>query len=138
MRNPPTTAHQPRSAIGCTIFVKLWQFDMADRLQFRKTMADELGPPVDGVATGLLHQDERETVTYFKLDADAALEKTAVGGLEMLVIDGTVVVAGEQLVKNDWLRLPDGASFRAVAKNGGAKLWIKSGNLLHVQRPSRQ
>lgn len=138
VRNPPTTAHQPRSATGCTIFVKLWQFDMADRLQFRKTMADELGPPVDGVAAGLLHQDERETVTYFNVDADAALEKTAMGGLEMLVIDGTVVVAGEQLVKNDWLRLPDGASFRAVAKKGGAKLWIKSGHLLHVQRPSRQ
>ena len=51
VRNPPTTAHTPGSAPGCTIFVKLWQFDMDDRNQFRKTMADELGAPVIGVAT---------------------------------------------------------------------------------------
>ena len=34
VRNPPTTAHTPSSEPGCTIFVKLWQFDMEDRNQF--------------------------------------------------------------------------------------------------------
>jgi quercetin dioxygenase-like cupin family protein len=136
VRNPPTTAHRPRSATGCTIFVKLWQFDLADRLQFRKTMANELRPPVDGVAAGLLHQDERETVTYFNLEANAELNIAAVGGIEMLVIDGSVVVADEQLAKNDWLRLPDEVDLRAVAESGGAKLWIKSGHLPHARRPS--
>ena len=27
VRNPPTSSHTPRSEAGCTIFVKLWQFD---------------------------------------------------------------------------------------------------------------
>lgn len=135
VRNPPTTAHRPSSAKGCTIFVKLWQFDLADRLQFRKTMADELGPPVDGVAAGLLHQDERETVTYFSLDPGAKLTITVAGGLEALVIHGSVVVAGEQLAKHDWLRLPDGMGFNAAAESGGAKLWIKSGHLPHARPP---
>lgn len=31
IRNPPTSSHTPGSAVGCTIFVKLWQFDPADR-----------------------------------------------------------------------------------------------------------
>ena len=31
VRNPPTTSHTPGAAQGCTIFVKLWQFDPADR-----------------------------------------------------------------------------------------------------------
>ena len=98
-------------------------------------MADELGPPVDGVAAGLLHQDERETVTYFSLDPGAKLTITVAGGLEALVIHGSVVVAGEQLAKHDWLRLPDGMRFNAAAESGGAKLWIKSGHLPHARPP---
>lgn len=135
VRNPPTTAHRPRSATGCTIFVKLWQFDLADRLQFRKTMANELGPPVAGVAAGLLHQDERETVTFYSLEAQTELKLSVTGGLEMLVIEGSLVAAQAQLVKNDWLRLPDGTSFSAMAENGGAKLWVKSGHLPYARRP---
>ena len=71
VRNPPTTSHTPGSEPGCTIFVKLWQFDMDDRTQFRKTMADELGAPVNGVATAELHRDDREVVTYHHVDAGA-------------------------------------------------------------------
>ena len=64
VRNPPTTSHVPGSAEGCTIFVKLWQFDPADRTQFSKNMEAELGAPVEGISTSLLHEDERETVTH--------------------------------------------------------------------------
>src|SRR5512139_2974358 len=35
IRNPPTSAHTPGSEAGCTIFVKLWQFDPADRESVR-------------------------------------------------------------------------------------------------------
>src|SRR5260221_11120889 len=31
VRNPPASRHTPRSQAGCTIFVKLFQFDPADR-----------------------------------------------------------------------------------------------------------
>ena len=34
VRNPPTTAHTPSSGPGCTILVKLWQFEPGDRNQF--------------------------------------------------------------------------------------------------------
>ena len=34
VRNPVGTHHVPRSDEGCTIFVKLWQFDEADQDQF--------------------------------------------------------------------------------------------------------
>ena len=106
--NPPTTAHTPGSAAGCTIFVKLWQFDMDDRNQFRKNMADEIANPVNGVATAELHKDYRETVTYSQLDAGAPLNNTDAGGIEMLVISGTVVEDGDTLSQGAWLRLPHG------------------------------
>ena len=35
VRNPPQSSHTPGSKPGCTMFVKLWQFDLADRTHVR-------------------------------------------------------------------------------------------------------
>lgn len=136
VRNPPTTSHTPGSAEGCTIFVKLWQFDMDDRNQFRKDMADELAAPIEGVATAMLHKDDREIVSYSHLDAGATLTSQAQGGIEMLVIDGSVNIGAESLAKNDWLRLPDGKALSAIGGTAGAKVWIKSGHLPYAKAPT--
>ncbi len=135
VRNPPTTAHTPGSAPGCTIFVKLWQFDMDDRKQFRKTMADELAAPVNGVASAVLHRDAREIVSYSHIEAGATLENKDAGGIEMLVIAGSVVDSGETLEKGSWLRLPEGQSLTVIAGSDGAKVWIKTGHLPHAKPP---
>ncbi|NCF77656.1 MAG: cupin [Proteobacteria bacterium] len=135
VRNPPTTAHTPGSDSGCTIFVKLWQFDPNDRNQFHKRMVDELASPVDGVAMATLHEDAQESVTYSHLDAGATLSMEAPGGIEMLVIDGSVVVANDTLGKHGWLRLPESEALVASARPGGAKLWIKSGHLPYAKAP---
>jgi anti-sigma factor ChrR (cupin superfamily) len=135
VRNPPTSRHTPGSEPGCTIFVKLWQFDMDDRTQFRKTMADELSAPVNGVATATLHKDSREEVTYSHLDAGATLTSDAEGGIELLVIDGSVTTESDDLNKNSWLRLPDGQNLSATAGPEGAKVWMKTGHLLFARAP---
>lgn len=136
VRNPPTTSHTPGSEPGCTIFVKLWQFDMDDRTQFRKTMADELGQSVNGVASAELHRDDYETVTYHHLDAGARLAKSDDGGIEMLVINGTIIDGDETLGKGAWLRLPDGEKLDITAGKDGAKVWIKTGHLTHAKPPA--
>lgn len=136
VRNPPTSAHTPGSEGGCTIFVKLWQFDPEDRTQFRKYMADELNAPVDGVATAVLHRDARETVTYSHLDAGAVLANTDTGGIEMLVIDGEVTQDTDTLGKGGWLRLPEGQALSITAGPDGAKVWIKTGHLPFAQAPT--
>ena len=136
VRNPPTTAHTPRSDAGCTIFVKLWQFDMADRTQFRKTMAEELGAPDNGIAMATLHEDAFERVTYSALSPNALLESAQAGGIELLVLEGTVVVSGETLPKGAWLRLPQGTPLHATAGEEGAKIWMKTGHLPFAKAPS--
>ncbi len=136
VRNPPTTSHTPGSEPGCTIFVKLWQFDMEDRNQFRKNMADELASPVDGVATAQLHSDDRETVSYSHIDAGAALNMSDTGGIEMLVIAGSLTEGGETLAKGAWLRLPEGQPLSAVAGADGAKVWVKTGHLPYAKPPA--
>lgn len=136
VRNPPSTSHTPGSEAGCTIFVKLWQFDCNDRNQFHKRMADELAPPVDGVATAILHEDAQEVVTYSQLDAGATLSMDVLGGIEMLVINGSVEVANDSLGRHAWLRLPEGERLVAIAGPEGAKLWIKSGHLPYAKAPT--
>lgn len=136
VRNPPTTAHTPGSVPGCTIFVKLWQFDMDDRNQFRKNMADDLATPIKGVATAELHRDEHETVTYNHLDAGAIFENGDAGGIEMLVIAGSVTQGDDTLGKGAWLRLPEGDALSVEAGSEGAKLWIKTGHLPQAKPPA--
>ena len=135
VRNPPTSSHTPGSEPGCTIFVKLWQFDMDDRTQFRKTMAEELAAPVDGVATALLHADAREVVSYSHLDPGATLVSDAPGGIELLVLDGAVTVNDDRLGKESWLRLPEAMPLMAVAGTEGAKVWMKTGHLPFAKAP---
>ena len=136
VRNPPTSKHTPGSEPGCIIFVKLWQFDMNDRTQFRKTMADELAAPVNGVATATLHVDDREIVTYCHLDPGAEMNSDAAGGIEVLIIGGSLKSGSDVLSKNDWLRLPEGEVLSVTAGPEGAKLWMKSGHLPFAQAPA--
>ena len=136
VRNPPTTSHTPGSDEGCTIFVKLWQFDLDDRTQFRKTMADELSAPVTGVATAELHRDAFEVVTYSQMEAGATLSNADAGGIEMLVISGSVNEGDETLGKGAWVRLPDGQALNVTAGDEGAKVWIKTGHLVHAKPPA--
>ena len=135
VRNPPTTSHSPGSETGCTIFVKLWQFDLADRTQFSKNMEAELGAPVGGVSTAKLHEDDREIVTYSRLEAGATLTSEAPGGIELLVIEGSVTGNGEVLARHDWLRLPEGHRLSLTAGDDGAKIWMKTGHLRFAGAP---
>lgn len=135
VRNPPTTAHTPSSAEGCTIFVKLWQFDMEDRTQFRKTMEEELGAFEEGVASAELFRDARELVRYASLKAGANIESSEQGGTEVLLLSGSVRFRGETLGHGSWLRLPDEDALSLIAGDEGATLWMKTGHLPYAQAP---
>lgn len=136
VRNPPTSAHTPGSDAGCTIFVKLWQFDMDDRTQFRKNMADELAEPVDGVATAELHRDARERVTYHEISPGKTLKINEAGGTEALVLAGSVVEGKDTLKRDGWLRLPQGRALSVKAGDDGAKIWVKTGHLAYAKAPA--
>lgn len=136
VRNPPTSAHTPSSAPGCVIFVKLWQFDLQDRTQFRKDMATGLAAPIDGVASTVLHQDARERVSFHDIAAGATLRVADAGGTELLVIDGGLTENGTQLVAGGWLRLPEGTPLSATAGPIGARVWIKTGHLPFATAPA--
>ena len=138
IRNPPSSSHTPGSKPGCVIFVKLWQFDLDDRVQVRtKINANDFIPDSKqpGVSKILLHQDEREKVTVETWQPGCDVTVEATGGAELLVLEGSVLEAEETLKTQSWLRVPVGSVIRAKAGSKGAKIWLKTGHLHHVQAP---
>jgi ChrR Cupin-like domain len=135
IRNPPRSRHTPGSAPGCTIFVKLWQFDPDDRVQVRlDTNTLSFRPVTDrpGVETMSLFQRPDEDVRLERWAPAAEIAFAPEGGLELLVLDGGFTEAGESFAPQSWLRLPAGAMLRARAAADGCRLWVKEG---HLARP---
>ena len=132
IRNPPESSHTPGSAPGCTIFVKLWQFDLADRTQVRiETEKMPLTPDAErpGVAIMQLFNDGREDVRIETWAAGADVALDARDGMEVLVLAGGFAEAGDTFATQSWLRLPKDTRTRATAGPEGARMWVKRGNL---------
>jgi hypothetical protein len=136
VRNPPQSRHTPGSKQGCTMFVKLWQFDLADRTHVRidtNKMALLEVKGRDGVRLMPLFRDTNEDVRLEQWPAGAAIELDPNGGLEVLVLAGHFSEGGETYGPQSWLRLPIGVQFNARVAADGCRVWIKEGHLRHVQ-----
>jgi hypothetical protein len=138
VRNPPTSRHTPGSEVGCTLFVKLWQFDPADRTQVCVATA---GWPVlteddrNPVSVLPLFQDAVENVRLEEWAPNAPMDIAARDGLELLVLAGSFEERGEHCTEQSWLRLPPRALFAGVAGPGGCRVWVKSGHLAAIRTP---
>jgi ChrR Cupin-like domain len=132
VRNPPTSRHTPSSEPGCTLFVKLWQFDPDDRTQLRidtPKLAFAPVPGLPGVELAPLFENACERVRLERWAPGAVIDMLVQGGIELLVLDGGFREAGEEFTAHSWLRLPVGSRLRAQAGTGGCKLWVKSDHL---------
>ena len=139
VRNPPQSRHTPRSANGCVILVKLWQFDLNDRTQVRSDI-NKLGRVRDatraGVAVTPLYADQYETVQIEQWLPGAAVTVDASGGAELFVLAGGAGSKAVTLRQGSWLRLPLGGDSELVAGPDGITLWLKTGHLRSVQGPA--
>jgi ChrR Cupin-like domain len=136
VRNPPTSRHTPGSAKGCTIFVKLCQFDPEDRTQVRidaTKMPFFAARDRPGVEVLPLYQDAREDVRLERWRADEQIFLPACGGVEILVLEGEFRDGNETLEPQSWLRLPADAVLTARSGANGCKVWIKTGHLARPQ-----
>ncbi|HJR22729.1 MAG TPA: cupin domain-containing protein [Dongiaceae bacterium] len=137
VRNPPTTRHTPGSEPGCVIFVKLWQFDPADRTEVRIDAGKatfQTAPGRSGVEVMPLFQDAREEVRLERWAPNAWIELALPQGAEFLVLSGTFEEHGEAFSEQSWLRLPANATLRARTGADGCRVWIKAGHLANVAK----
>jgi ChrR Cupin-like domain len=140
VRNPPQSRHTPGSKLGCTIFVKLWQFEPADRTHVRintNKMALLEVKERDGVGLMPLFKDARENVRIEQWAPGTAIEFDPDGGFELLVLEGCFSEGGETYLQQSWLRLPIGEQFRAHVGREGCRVWVKEGHLRSTQAELR-
>jgi len=135
VRNPPGSRHTPGSTEGCTIFVKLWQFAPDDDRQFSRNMRAELKGVSGTLSVAVLHEDDEERVTYSEVRSGGRFEVDASGGMEILVLNGSLTDEAHTLVRHSWLRLPPGSHYRGVAGAEGASVWMKTGHLATLRQP---
>jgi quercetin dioxygenase-like cupin family protein len=117
VRNPPGSGHTPGAREGCMIFVRLRQFHVDDR--------EQIVAEVSGQSDQLLFQNPHENVWIQTVQASSRTKIVNPRGLELLVLDGTLVGEGFLLQPLSWMRLPSGIPFEAEAGGAGARLWLK-------------
>lgn len=135
IRNPPASKHQPSSALGCVIFVKLWQFNPQDKIHLRLNINSMQATPhknLLGVSVTLLFRDAVEEVTIVDLDAHTNLELLTKDGAEIFVLDGELTESFDKLIKHSWLRTPIDSKLSINTGAMGAKVWLKQGHLRRV------
>ena len=133
VRNPPATRHSPHSAAGCTIFVKLRQFDRNDGASVRCNLrsGDYTAQLAPGVRAMHLHRFGEEWVRALQFAAGSRLPaqpSLQCVGEELLVIDGAIHDCHGHYGAGSWQRnLAAQACDRY--SDGGALVYIKTGHL---------
>lgn len=131
LRNPPGSAHQPFTREGATIFVKLRQMKAHEhdscRIDTSQPASWQSG--THGHAQCRLFENAAERVHLRKLAPNQALAREDPGGVEVLVLHGTLVVNDEVLGNRGWLRLPAGMHLAIRSLDEDALFYIKTGHL---------
>lgn len=138
LRNPPGSAHQPASAPGALLFVKLWQMPAHNTAHVRLDTRDPAAWQHQGErAVCLLYADDAEQVALHRLPAGERLFCNRLPRppvqAELLVIRGTLEVDGALLPAGGWLRLPDHDQPTLAAGAEGATVYLKTGQPLRLE-----
>lgn len=133
MRNPPGSSHAPFSREGAVIFVKLRQMATQEKDPIRIDTSD---PAAWHRRTGRpicpLFSNATEQVSLQHLGPGEALFAEPIGGAELLVLAGAMVLDGQPYERGGWMRFPVGESPQLVAGARGACLYLKTGHLIDV------
>ena len=107
-RNPPCTSHAPYSKNGCTLFVKLHQFQANDMHPIRiDTAKAEWLPGQGGLQVMPMHDFEGEHTALVKWPANEVFQPHKhFGGEEILVLSGEFCDEHGRYPKGTWIRSP--------------------------------
>ena len=131
VRNPIGTSHKPHTREGCTILVKLHQFDLEDTAQFHiDTRNAEFRPGlVDGLSVLPLHSTPGENVALVRWAPGTRFNAHRHwGGEEIFVIEGTFQDEHGDYPAGTWIRSPHLSEHRPFSDQG-CLIYVKTGHL---------
>ena len=133
LRNPPDSRHQPFSAEGTMIFVKLGQMLSKERAHVRvDTRCSSSWQTIGNRESCSLFESTTERVSLQRLPSAERILYESEGGVEILVLAGAAKMQEQLYPRGAWLRLPVGSDEALYAGPDGLTCYIKSGHLAHV------
>jgi len=132
VRNPIGTRHKPHTREGCTILVKLHQFDPSDTEQFHIDTNKAAFRPgqVEGLSVLPLHSAVNENVALVRWAPGTRFNAHRHwGGEEIFVLEGTFQDEHGDYPAGTWLRSPH-LSEHTPFSDEGCLIYVKTGHLL--------
>lgn len=108
LRNPPGSKHKPFTKEGCTIFVKLEQFQADDtKLVVRRPEEQQWQPGIGNLKVSSLHVHGTEsTALVYWPENEVFQPHTHWGGEEVVVISGKFIDEHGEYPAGSWIRSP--------------------------------
>ena len=131
VRNPIGTRHKPHTKEGCTILVKLHQFDALDTAHFHvdTTRAEFRPGQIPGLEVLPLHSAVNESVALVRWAPGTRLgTHRHQGGEEIFVLNGTFQDENGDYPAGTWIRSPH-LSEHAPFSDEGCLIYVKTGHL---------
>lgn len=131
VRNPIGTSHRPHTKEGCTIFVKLHQFDVKDQTKIHIDTANSAFRPgmVNGLSVLGLHSSHSENVALVRWQPGTQFTAHSHwGGEEILVLEGVFQDEHGRYPKGSWIRSPH-LSRHTPFSDEGCLIYVKTGHL---------
>ncbi len=132
VRNPIGSSHAPWSQNGCTLLVKLQQFNRDDQSVVRidTRSAEWLPGLVPGLQVMPLHSFGTEQVALVKWSAGTYFQPHVhPGGEEIYVLSGSLSDQQGHYPAGTWLRNPSGSEHTPFSEEG-CLIYVKTGHLL--------
>lgn len=127
LRNPPGSSHCPSSREGAVIFVKLRQMKLSETgvVRIDTTHPKSWQRRQDGEICRLFSNDT-EHVCLRRLGASEVAYADATESVELLVLEGEVVIGAQSYDRGTWVRAPQGACPVIAAGSMGATFYMKT------------
>ena len=133
LRNPPGSSHQPFSNEGAVIFVKLQQMPVNEQRRVRIDTRDPATWRCQGEHQVCpLFSDRNEQVYLQRFRPNDVLRIAPSGGIELLVLAGSMTAIGQSYEHGSWMRLPAGEHLDIVASALGVTVYLKTGHLADI------
>ena len=133
VRNPMGTQHSPKvGEEGCTIFVKLHQFDADDQRPVVVNTSEASWSPglVPGLEVLSLHGYRLEHIALVRWAPNTLFNAHKhFGGEEVLVIEGTFYDEHGEYPAGSWIRNPHQSQHTPYTQDDGAVIYVKIGHL---------
>lgn len=130
-RNPPGSGHAPFSKNGCTLFVKLCQFQEGDTQQvcIDTSNANNWRQGQGRLQVMPLHNHLHESTALVKWPANEIFQPHRhYGGEEIIVLSGTFCDEHGKYPTGSWLRSPHMSQHHPFVEEETV-IWVKTGHL---------